>query len=298
MTANLTANAEINGALTAAPAERLRIRIEPTPGWRAINFAEVWRFRELFYFLVWRDLKVRYKQTALGAAWAVIQPLFTMLMFTLFFGRLAKMPSDGIPYPVFSFAALLPWTYFANAVAAASNSLVGSANLITKVYFPRLIIPGAAVIAGLVDFAIAFVVLLLLIVGYVCSGYAVVPPPTAIITVPLLTVLTSAVALGVSLWLSALNVQYRDIRYVVPFMLQLWMFGSPVVYPLSLVPEQYRWVVALNPMTGVIEGFRSALLGSGWNFLALGISIAVGFGLLASGAFYFRRVERTFADIV
>jgi lipopolysaccharide transport system permease protein len=303
MSSNLTADVEVSAALPppVEAAGARAVRIQPTPGWRAIDFREVWRFRELFYFLVWRDLKVRYKQTVLGAAWAVIQPLFSMLVFTLFFGTLANMPSDGVPYPVFSYAALLPWTYFANALALASNSLVGSANLITKVYFPRLIIPGAAVIAGLVDFAIAFVVLVVLMAGYLATGTALAPRLAAVVMVPLLTLLTSALALGISLWLSALNVKYRDIRYVVPFAVQLWMFASPVIYPLSVVAEKaprLRWVITLNPMTGIIEGFRSALLGSPWDWPALGVSVTVAAAVLVSGAFYFRRLERTFADIV
>jgi homopolymeric O-antigen transport system permease protein len=280
---------------------RQRIRIQPTPGWRAIDLGEIWRFRELFYFLVWRDLKVRYKQTVLGAAWAVIQPLFSMLVFTLFFGKLANMPSDDIPYPIFSYAALLPWTYFANALSMASNSMVGSANLITKVYFPRLIIPGAAVVAGLVDFAIAFAVMVVMMLGYIFAGQCPVPSPAALIAVPLLTLLTSAFALGVSLWLSALNVRYRDIRYVVPFALQLWMFATPIIYPLSVVADkapQFLWIMALNPMTGVVQGFRSALLGTPWDFVSLAFSLLLAAAVLVSGAFYFRRMERTFADIV
>jgi lipopolysaccharide transport system permease protein len=269
--------------------------IRASPGWRAIDLRELWRYRELLYFLTWRDIKVRYKQTVLGAAWAVIQPLAAMLIFTLFFGRLAGLDqrTGSIPYPVFSYAALLPWTFFANALTAASNSLLGNANLISKVYFPRPIIPGSAVLGGLVDYAIALGVLLLLQLRY-----QVAPPWTAILTVPLLTVLVTALALGVGLWLSALNVEYRDIRYAVPFLVQLWMFGTPIVYPLSIVPPQYRWLVDLNPMAGVVEGFRSALLGQAWDWTALSLSIVLTTVLLFTGSYYFRRLERRFADVV
>jgi lipopolysaccharide transport system permease protein len=286
------------------PAETVRIR--PQPGWRAVNLRELWKYRELLYFLTWRDIKVRYKQTLLGAAWAVIQPLFSMILFTLLFQKMAKMPSENIPYPLFSFAALLPWTYFAYAITTGSNSLIGSANLVTKVYFPRLIIPGSSVVGGLVDYCITLVVLFLLIAGYVIAaqmGYDVggeihLPPWSIFFTLPLLTLITSAIALGASLWLSALNVQYRDVRYVLPFLLQLWMYASPVVYPLTKVPEQYRWIVALNPMAGVIEGYRSAFFNRSWDVSSLTVSLGVGTILLISGALFFRRVERTFADVI
>src|SRR6266851_2097918 len=273
---------EAGSLLSALPSPLSAFRIQPTPGWRAVDLRELWRYRELLYFLVWRDLKVRYKQTVLGAAWALIRPLFTMLMFTLIFGTLAKIPSDGIPYPIFSYAALLPWTYFATALGSAGNGLVGSAHLITKVYFPRLIIPGSLVIGGLVDYAIAFVLLIPLM-----FWYGVPPSEAILLTVPLLTLLTAALALGVTLWVSALTVQYRDLLHIVPFALQLWLYATPLVYPLSLVPPQYRWLAALNPMTGIIEGFRSALLGSAWNWPALGLSLFIAVVALVSGALYF-----------
>jgi len=266
--------------------------IEPSRGWASLNLRDLWHYRELLYFLTWRDIKVRYKQTVLGAAWAIIQPLFSMIVFTLFFGRLAKMPSDGLPYPIFNYCAMLPWTYFSNALTSSGNSLVGSANLITKVYFPRLIVPGSAVLAGLLDFAIAFVVLIGLLFYYGLT------PGWGVALVPGLLLLTLIVALGVGLWLSALNVQYRDIRYAIPFLIQLWMFCTPIVYPLSLVPEKYRLWYSLNPMAGVIEGFRSALLGRPFQWGPLGLATLVGMILLVSGAFYFRRMEKTFADVV
>lgn len=282
----------ITKIVTQPGAESPTIIIRPSSGWVSLDLREVWRYRELLYFLTWRDIKVRYKQTVLGAAWAVIQPLFTMLVFTLFFGKLARMPSDGIPYPIFSYAALLPWTYFANALSGAGNSLVGSANLITKVYFPRIIVPGSAVLAGLLDYAIALVVLLGLMVWY-----GVLPGLGCLLFVPL-TVLTCVFALGVGMWLAALNVQYRDVRYAIPFLIQLWMFATPIVYPLSVVPPQWRWAMALNPMAGLIEGFRASLLGRPIPWLPLGISGTLAIATLVTGAFYFRRMEKTFADIV
>lgn len=269
------------------------LRIRPASGWVAVDFGELWRYRELLGFLAWRDISVRYKQTVLGAAWAIIQPLFSMIVFTLFFGKLAKIPSDGLPYPVFSYAALLPWTYFATAMSSSSNSLVGSQNLLTKVYFPRLTIPFASVLPALLDFAIAFVVLLGMMVWY---GIA---PTANIIWLPVFLLLALVTALGVGLWLSALNAIYRDVRYVVPFMVQFWMFASPVTYPASMVPEQWRSLYGLNPMVGVIEGFRWSLLGSGQ---APGpmmlVSTAASVVLLISGLYYFKRMERSFADII
>jgi len=268
------------------------VKIRPSRAWVALNIKEVWAYRELLYFLTWRDVKVRYKQAVLGIAWAVIQPLATMLIFTVFFGKLAKVPSDGIPYPIFSYAALLPWMFFLNAVSNSSNSLVGSANLITKVYFPRLIIPGAAVLAALVDFGIAFVVFVGLFAYY---GYSVT---WAVLLFPVLVVLTVLLALGVGLWTSALNVKYRDVRYALPFLLQLWMFATPVIYPSSLMPERWRWVLAVNPLTGIIEGYRASLLGRPVMWGALGYSAAVAILFLLYAVFYFRRTERQFADIV
>jgi lipopolysaccharide transport system permease protein len=270
-----------------------RLLIKPNAGWRLINFRELWHYRELLFFFVWRDIKVRYKQTVLGAAWAIIQPLFTMLVFTLFFGKLAQIATAGIPYALFSFAALLPWTYFANGLNASSGSLASSSHLITKVYFPRLLLPASAVVAGLVDYVIAFAVFLVLLF---CYGQK--PPSAVLIAVPLLTLLTAALALGAGLWLSALTVQYRDLRHVVPFLIQLWLFVSPVVYPLSLIPMHYRWLARLNPMTGIIEGFRSSLFGQRWDLAGLLLSTVFAAALLISGAHVFRRLERTFADVV
>ena len=233
----------------AAEVEHL-LRMEPSTGWVPLKLWELWEYRELLYFLAWRDIKVRYKQTVLGAAWAVIQPFFTMLVFSLFFGHLAKMPSDGVPYPLFSYAALLPWNFFANGLSQSSDSLVGSANLIKKVYFPRLAIPIAAVLSGVVDFALAFAVLLGMVL---CYG---IVPTIHVVWLPVLLLLAYVTSLGVGLWLSALNVQFRDVRYAVPFLIQLWLFATPVAYPSSLLPQPWRTVYGLNPMAGVVEGFR------------------------------------------
>jgi len=267
--------------------------IEPSKGWVPIDLKEFWKYRELFYFLTKRDIQVRYKQTVLGGLWAIIQPVFTMVVFTLFFGRLAKMPSDGIPYPIFVYAALLPWTYFANALSASGNSLVGSANLITKVYFPRLIIPASSSLAGLLDFFIAMLVLVAMMIYYHFL------PGVGILLFPVLVGLTFLCAVGVGLWLSALNVQYRDIRYVIPFIIQLWMFVSPVIYPVSMVPRKYQWALALNPMSGVINAYRASILGHlPIDWFLLGISTSIIFALFISGLYYFRRMEKTFADVV
>ena len=253
---------------------------------------ELWRYRHLIQFFIWRDLKVRYKQTILGASWAIIQPLFTMVVFSLFFGRLAGVPSDGVPYPIFSYAALVPWTYFANAVTQSSNSLVINANLLKKIYFPRMTMPIATVGAGVVDFLLSFTILVLMMFFY---G---IYPTRNIIWLPLLLILALITSLGVGLWLSAMNVQFRDIRYVVPFLVQAWMFLTPIAYPSSIVPEVWRPLYALNPMVGVVEGFRWALLGTD---TAPGpmvlVSSIVSIGLLVSGVYYFRRLERTFADV-
>lgn len=273
-------------------AENLTV-IEPKRGWIAFDLREIWKYRELFYFLTKRDIKVRYKQTVLGGLWAIIQPVFTMIVFTLFFGRLAKVPSDGIPYPIFVYAGLLPWTYFANALSASGNSLVGSANLITKVYFPRIIIPASASLAGLLDFFIAMLVLGILMIYYQFL------PGIGLLLFPILVALTFLSAVGVGLWLSALNAQYRDIRYAIPFLIQIWMFISPVIYPVSMVSKQYQWLLALNPMGGVINAFRESLLGHqpiDWFLLA--ISAAIILFLFLSGLYYFRRMEKTFADVV
>jgi len=276
----------------AAPEPAPVAIIRPSRGWVSLRLDELWAYRELLYFLTWRDLKVRYKQTAVGAAWAVIQPFLTMVVFSVFFGRLAAMPSDGIPYPVFSFAGLLPWNFFANSLGRSSNSLVGSAHLISKVYFPRLVVPVSSVLSGLLDFAISFVVLLFLMLFY-----GVVPTPAALL-LPLFLLLAMVTALGVGLWCSALHVQYRDVGYVVPFLIQLWFFATPVVYPSSLLPEPWRTLYGLNPMVGVVEGFRWALLGTDPPGPMLALSALVSVLLLVSGALYFKRMEKTFADVV
>jgi len=268
-------------------------QIDPPQSWISLGLKELWEYRELLYFLTWRDIKVRYKQTVLGAAWAVIQPFFMMVVFSLFFGRLAKVPSDGIPYPVFTFCALLPWQLFAHALTESSNSVVASQNLITKVYFPRLIVPISAVLAGLLDFAIAFVILLGMLLYY---G---IVPGWQIATLPAFIVLAIMTALGIGLWLSALNVQYRDVRYTINFLVQIWLFATPVAYPSSLIPEKWRPLYGLNPMAGVVEGFRWALLGKANPPGAmLWVSIAVVVLMLLGGLFYFRRMEQRFADIV
>lgn len=268
-------------------------RIQPSRGWVSLRLNELWEYRELLYFLTWRNIKVRYKQTVLGAAWAVIQPFFTMLVFSLFFGRLAKIPSDGVPYPIFSYAALVPWTFFAMGLTNSSNSMVGHQNLIKKVYFPRMAIPIATLCAGLVDFAIAFSVLLLMMVYYD------VAPTSNIVWLPALLALAFCTALAVGLWLSALNVRYRDIRFTVPFLTQFWLFATPIAYPSSLLDEPWRTVYGLNPMAGVVEGFRWALVGTDTApgpMVALSSLVAV--TALVGGLFYFRRMERTFADVV
>lgn len=269
------------------------IRVERSRGWVSLRLGDLWEYRELVYFLTWRDIKVRYKQTVLGAAWAILQPVLTMLVFSLFFGRLAHMPSEGVPYPIFTFAALVPWTFFANGLTQSSNSLVGSANLITKVYFPRLIVPVATVLSGVIDFVLAFVVLLVMM-GY----YHIVPSPT-VLWLPLFLLLAVTAALGTGLWLSAMNVQFRDVRYTVPFLTQFWLFATPIAYPSSLLHEPWRTIFAVNPMVGAVEGFRWALFGhSSAPIAAVSVSFISASLLLVSGALYFRRMERTFADIV
>lgn len=269
------------------------IRIEPSRGWVSLKLHELWEYRELLYFLTWRDVKVRYKQTALGAAWAIIQPFFTMVVFSLFFGRLAGIPSDGVPYPIFSFAALVPWTFFANGLNQSSNSLVGSADLIKKVYFPRLAVPIATVLSGVVDFALAFLVLLGMMLYY-----GVIPTLNTL-WLPLFFLLALVTSLGVGLWLSALNVRFRDVRYTVPFLTQFWMFSTPIAYPSSLLSEPWRTLYALNPMVGVVEGFRWALLGTDTapGPIIVASSVAA-LAILVGGTFYFRRMEKTFADVV
>jgi lipopolysaccharide transport system permease protein len=272
--------------------EKPVVSIEASRSWVPLNLSGLWACRELLYFLIWRDVKVRYKQTLLGAAWAVLQPLITMIIFTYFFGKLARVPTDGVPYPIFFYTGLLLWTYFSNAVMSGANSLVGNTNLITKVYFPRLVIPASAVGAGLIDFAIASVLLIFLLIYYnfpINWGYLMLMP---------LVALTTLLALGISVWLAALNVRYRDVRYALPFLIQIWMFLSPIIYPSTLVPQQWRWVMSINPLAGIIEGFRASLLGREFHWLALGYSAVFTFALLIYASYTFRRMERYFAEII
>jgi len=267
--------------------------IEPSKGWAALRLGEVWHFRELLFFLAWRDIKVRYKQSAIGAGWAVIQPLATMTIFTLIFGRLAKMPSDGVPYSVFAFTGLLPWNYFSQALTRSGASLVGSAGLISKVYFPRLIVPLSAIVPALVDFAVAFLALVCMM-----TWFSIVPTWRWVL-LPLFLSFAAISALAVGLWLTALNVRYRDVAHTIPFLIQFWMFASPVIYPISLVPERWRALYNLNPMAGVIQGFRWCLLGTGTlDPRALAISAVMVSALLWGGVVFFKRMERTFADVV
>lgn len=267
--------------------------IQPPRGWFELDFAEIWAYRELLYFFVWRDIKVRYKQTVIGAGWAILQPFATMVVFSLFFGVLAKLPPSGVPYPVFFYCALLPWMYFAGALAGATSAVVENQRLITKIYFPRILLPLTAVISGLVDFAIAFVMLIAM------ALYYGIVPTAATLLLPAFLLLSILTALAAGLWLSALNAMYRDVRYVVPFLIQFWMFASPVAYPSSLVPERWRWLYGLNPMAGVIEGFRWAITGqgqapSGLIFVSAGVVVV----LFVGGVIYFRRMESTIADVV
>jgi lipopolysaccharide transport system permease protein len=281
---------------TAVPAQTRDvsvIRLEPSYGWISPKFQELWEYRELLYFFTWRDIKVRYKQTALGIAWAIIQPFLTMVVFSLFFGRLAKMPSDGIPYPIFTLAALVPWTFFAHGLNQASNSLVGSADLLRKVYFPRLMMPICGVISGIIDFVLAFIMLLGMMFYY---G---VFPTINILWLPLFLLLAVMTSLGAGLWLSAMNVQFRDVRYVLPFLTQLWLFMTPIAYPSSLLSEPWRSLFGLNPMVGVVEGFRWALVGTPYTpGPMIIISALIALALLVGGTYYFRRMEKTFADVV
>ena len=273
--------------------EKPLYHIRPSKGWRGINFQELWVYRELVYFLCWRNIKVRYKQTVLGAMWAILQPFFTMVIFSLFFGKLAKIPSDGIPYPIFSYAALVPWTFFSNGITQSTASMVAGGNMIRKVYFPRLILPISSVFSGVVDFVLAFMVLLGMMF------YFQIVPTINILWLPLLLLLALITALGVGMWLTALNVQFRDIRYTVPFMVQAWLFATPIAYPSSLLPEKWRALYGINPMAGVVEGFRWALLGVD---TAPGpmiiVSTIISIAILVSGAFYFRLLEKSFADVV
>jgi len=268
--------------------------IKPPSGWSALNLRDLWNYRELIYFMTWRDLKVRYKQTLLGASWAIIKPVLTMIVFTIFFGNLAGVPSDGVPYPIFSYTGLLPWELFATALAVASRSLVQNRHMITKIYFPRMILPISSVLAGLADFCIAFLVLIAMMVYYQFK------PTGDIWTLPLFLILALITALGVGLWLSAMNVLYRDINYITPFLVQFWMFITPIAYSSSLVPEEWQVLYSLNPMVAVVEGFRWALLGTsqGAPSITLVVSTAVALLLLITGLLYFRRTERLFADMV
>jgi lipopolysaccharide transport system permease protein len=273
------------------PAEPLVV-IQPSNRWSILSFKDIWAYRELLFFLTWRDVKVRYKQTALGAAWAILQPLFMMIIFTIFFGRLAGVASAGIPYPLFALAGLVPWTFFSNAITASGNSLVGSANLITKVYFPRLIVPAAAMLAGLVDFLLAFLLLVILMIYYR------VTPTVQMLFLPVLILLTALFSLGVGTWMSALNVKYRDVRFALPFLIQLWLFVSSVILPSSSIPPKWRWLIMLNPMSGIIEGYRAALFGLPFDWPALGIASALTIVVLLYAIYAFGRVERSFADII
>ena len=271
----------------------VRLRIQPTRGWPSLKLEEVWAYRELLFFLVWRDVKVRYKQTVLGAAWAIIQPFFTMVVFSLFFGKLARLPSEGLPYPLFSYAALVPWQYFATALSQASNSVVASGGLVQKVYFPRLTLPISAVLAGLVDFGLAFLVLIGMMVYY---GRV---PTVTVLWLPLLLLLAIVTALGVGLWLAALNVRFRDVRHIVPFLMQLWLFGTPIAYSSSLLSGPWRTVYAINPMVGVVEGFRWGLLGvKTAPGPMIAVSSLVALAIFVGGLYFFRATERVFADVI
>lgn len=273
--------------------DQVVVTIEPSKSWAPLRLREFWPYRELLYFLTWRDVKVRYKQTLLGAAWAILQPLLTMVIFTLLFGRLAGIQSEGIPYPIFAYGGLLIWTFFSNSVTNSGNSLVGSANLITKIYFPRMIIPAAAVGAGLVDLCLAFLIQIGLMIYYR------VQPTWSLAMIPVLVLLATLLAFGVGMWLSALNVKYRDIRYAVPFLIQLWMFASPIIYPVSMLPRRWQWILMLNPLTGLIQNFRIALFGNqSFDWKSLIASAIISVVILILSAFSFRRMERHFADIV
>lgn len=286
-----TAKPEPQQAETLLPDNPLVV-IKPSGSWVNLGLRDLWAYRELLYFLIWRDVKVRYKQAALGILWVVLQPLLTTLILTIFLGMLARVPSDGLPYPVFVYAGLLPWSFFAAAVASSGNSVVGSSNLITKIYFPRMIIPGAAVGARLVDFGIGFLTLIGLMIYY---GVGI---SKNILLLPLVVVLITLLALGVGMWASAINVKYRDVGVALPVLIQLWMFASPVMYPSSIVPAKYEWLYRLNPVTGILDGFRSALFGREIDWAALGISTGFTIGLLVYSAYAFRRMEKNFADVV
>lgn len=268
------------------------IHIEPTQNWLSFQMKEMWLYRELLFFLTWRDIKIRYKQTVLGFAWAVLQPFMQMVVFSIFFGRLAHISSEGLPYPIFSYAALLPWNFFSQSITMSTNSLVTNANMVTKVYFPRLFVPVSAVLSGVVDFGVAFIVLLGMMIFYR------VTPNLGVLLLPAFLGLAFITGLGVSLWMSALNVKYRDVRYIVPFLLNIWMYASPVVYSSKILPQPWQTLYGLNPMVGVIEGFRWALLGTNPPQVMIFLSVVVALIILVSGLVYFNRVEKTFADVI
>ncbi len=292
-------NQKVQENQTLANADKLRqaeavstIIIEPTRSWLSLKLRDIWQYRELLYFLAWRDVKIRYKQTVIGFLWAIIQPLLKMVVFSIIFGGLAKMDSEGFPYPIFLYAGLLPWQFFASAVSRSGESVVGSANLIKKVYFPRLIIPIASVGACLVDFAVSFTILIVLM-----FYYSIIPTLSIFMVLPLVLA-TIFAALGVGMFISALNVAYRDFRYVLPFLVQIWMFLTPVIYPVGIIPEKWRWLILLNPMAGVVDAYRSAILGKPFEWASLGISMGIAVVIFFCGLMYFRKTERYFADIV
>lgn len=291
VTAISNENSQASGTTFQLPDEPLVV-IQPSSKWNLINLKDIWAYRELLFFLTWRDVKVRYKQTLLGAAWAILQPLFMMIIFTIFFGRLAGVDSAGVPYPIFALAGLVPWTFFSNTITASGNSLVGSAHLITKVYFPRLIVPAAAMMAGLVDFVLAFLLLVILMLYYR------VPLTMQVLFLPVLILLTALFGLGVGTWMSALNVKYRDVRFALPFLIQLWLFVSSVILPSSAIPEKYRWVLMLNPMSGIIEGYRAALFGLPFDWPAIGVATVLTILMLFYSVYSFGKAERSFADII
>ena len=292
MNTTTTSSIENSSPTTGVSADSIVV-IRPSKGFSKLDLVALWKFRELFYFLVWRDVKIRYKQTVIGAAWAIVQPLMTMVVFTVIFGNFAKIPSDGLPYAIFSYTALLPWNYFSQAIARSGNSLVGDSNLIRKVYFPRLIIPLASVSSPLVDFFVSFLVLLAMLAWFGIT------PGWGVLVLPVFLVLAFMTALAVGLWLAPLNARYRDIGYTIPFLVQLWMYASPVVYAVSMVPEKWRLIFSLNPLAGVIEGFRWALLGKGDPAIgAIMISACVVLMLLLGGVFFFKRMERYFTDVL
>jgi lipopolysaccharide transport system permease protein len=284
-------NSQAPGKTFQLPAEPLVV-IQPGGKWNLINLKDIWAYRELLFFLTWRDVKVRYKQTLLGAAWAILQPLFMMIIFSIMFGRLGGVNTGGVPYPIFVLAALVPWTFFSNTITASGNSLVGSSHLITKVYFPRLIVPAAAMMAGLVDFMIAFMLLVIMMIYYR------VPLTMQVLFLPVLVLLTALFGLGVGTWMSALNVKYRDVRFALPFLIQLWLFVSSVIIPSSSLPQKLRWALLLNPMSAIIEGYRSALFGLPFDWPALGVATAFTIGMLFYSVYSFGKAERSFADII